>query len=153
MANVYDFRSGRSLKNVNAQHVGEELERIRADKGKLVPADVLEAAAEEHSPLHAAFEWDDSAAAHQHRLNQARRLIVSIRILNAPTGPHTTAYVSVKSPDKGRSYLPTADVMTDDELASRVLAEVRQFIESLERRYHAFEGIRDTLTNLRKNVG
>ncbi len=150
MANVYDFRSGRSIKNVNPQEVGETLESIRRDKGTLVAADVLDAAADPDSPLHAAFEWDDSAAAREHRLQQARRLITSVRIINSPTGPATPAYVSVRTPDKGRSYTPTLETMSDDDLRARVLAEARQAIESLERRYASYAGIADLLDRLKK---
>lgn len=153
MPNVFDFRPGRSIKNVSPQAVGAELERIRATKGTLIPADVLEAAKAEDSPLHNAFEWDDTAAAHQHRLNQARRLIVSIRILNSPVGKPTTAFVSVKTPSKGREYVPTVEAMTDDELRERVLAEVRTFIESLERRYAHFQEVSDLLGGLKKAAG
>lgn len=151
--NVYDFRPGRSLKNVNPQEIGEELDRIRADKGKLVPADVLEAAIDENSPLHHAFEWDDSAAAKQHRLNQARRLITSIRVLNSPTGRPETAYVSVKTPDRGRSFEPITEALSNEELKARVLMEVKNFIEAQQRRYSHFVEVAAALEALKKQVG
>ena len=43
--------------------------------GLLKPEDVVEAARPANSPLHTRFTWDDSAAAHQFRLEQARTLI------------------------------------------------------------------------------
>lgn len=153
MANVYDFRSGRSIKGCNPQAVGEELERLRIEKGALKPVDVLEAASSPESPLHHAFEWDDSAAAQQHRLNQARRLIVSIRILNSPTAKPTTAYVSVRTPGQGRSYVPTTEAMSDEDIAARVLDEIRQFIESMERRYAHFEQARAVLAGFKQKAG
>ncbi len=118
MPNVYDFRPGRSLKNVNPQSVGDELERLRSEKGTLTAADVLEAAEEETSPLHAAFEWDESEAARLYRLTQARRLIVSVRIINGPVPSQSkvAAFVSVRTPDKGRNYLPAAEALTSEEL-------------------------------------
>lgn len=153
MANVYDFRGGRSIKNVNPQQVGEELERLRAASGTLTPADVLDAAADPTSPLHPAFEWDDGAAARQHRLAQARRLIVSVRVINSPVAPALPAFVSVRTPDRGRSYVPTAEALTDEELRARVLLEVRQFAEALQRRYGAFQAAADIISGLRKQVG
>lgn len=153
MANVFDFRPNRSIKGVNPQAVGEELERIRADRGTLTPHDVLEAAVDPDSPLHAAFTWDDSAAAREHRLNQARRLVVSIRVLNAPTARPTVAYVSVKTPDRGRSYEPTIEVMSSADLRARVLAEIRMAIEAIERRYASFAEVGDLLDRMKKQVG
>lgn len=153
MAPVFDFRPGRALKGVNPQQVGVELERIRAEKGKLVAEDVLEAASDPESPLHEAFTWDDSAAAHQHRLTEARRLIVSIRVLNSPAGKPTIAFVSVKTPDVGRTYMPTTEAMSDDELKVRVLAEIRQALEGIERRYAHFAEVAELIGRLKKNVG
>lgn len=149
---VYDFRHGRSIKNVNPQEVGEELERLRA-AGPLTPAAVLEAATAEDSPLHPAFEWDDTAAALQHRLAQARRLIVSVRVLNSPTAKPTVAFVSVRTPDKGRQYVPTVEAMSDDEIRVRVLVEIRQALESIERRYAHFKEVGELLDRLKSQVG
>ena len=153
MANVYDFRSGRSIKNINPQAVGEELERIRVDKGKLTADLVLEDAKNEDSPLHAAFEWDNDAAAHQHRLNQARRLIVSIRIINSPIQTSVPAFVSVRTPDRGRDYMPTIEAMNDEQLRARVLLEIKQFAEALQRRYAHFSEVADIIAGLKKQVG
>ena len=153
MSNVYDFRSGRTIKNLDPQEAGEVLEKIRHDKGILIPVDVLEEAKSPESPLHPAFEWDDTEAAKQHRINQARRLITSIRILNSPTGKPETAFISVRTADKGRTYMPVTECMTDEELTVRVLAEARAFIESLERRYAHLTGVADVLANLKKQVG
>ncbi len=63
----------------------EALEQIRAEGGGVLhPANVVEAAQDPASPLHADFEWDDGEAAIQHRLNQARTLIRAVvRIMPA----------------------------------------------------------------------
>ena len=152
MPNIYDFRSGRSLKNVDPQQVGEELERIRAQNGQLLAKDVLESAASPESPLHNAFEWDDSAAARQHRLTQARRLIVSVRILNGPVQTATPAFVSVRTP-QGRQFVPTVEAMSDDVLKARVLQEIKQFLEGIQRRYSHFEEVAELIGNIAKKVG
>ena len=43
--------------------------------GRLTAEGVLDAARDEAHPLHGEFEWDDSVAAEQHRLSQARKLL------------------------------------------------------------------------------
>ena len=153
MPNVYAFRSGRGVKNVDPQQVGSELERIRAEKGTLLAADVLEAATDEVSPLHSAFEWEDSAAALQHRLGQARRLIVSVRVLNGPIQPPTQAFISVKTPGKGREYLPAAEALNDEQLKARILDEIRTFVESLERKYSRFSEVAEVLSAMKSATG
>lgn len=152
MANVYDFRPGRSIKGLSPQVLGEELERIRSARGSLTRAIVLEEATPPDSPLHVAFPWDDAQAAHEHRLQLAGRLVTSVRVLNSPVAQAPPAFVSVRTPDKGRSYVPTVEAMSDEELRVRVLAEARQFIESLERRYAHFQGIADVLGRLKQQV-
>ncbi len=153
MANLYDFRPGHSLKNVNPQEVGGELERLRAEKGALTPAVVVEEAEQNpDSPLRGAFEWENTKAAHQYRLMQARRLIVSVRVINSPVQTNVPAFVSVRSP-QGRSYVPTVEAMDDEQLKFRVLTEVRQFIEGMERRYSHFQEVADLLAGMKKSVG
>jgi hypothetical protein len=150
---VFDFQSGRAIKGVNPQTVGEELERLRGEHGKLTPELVLEAAKEEDSPLHAAFTWDDDAAGQKWRLIEARRLIVSVKVLNSPAGKPTPAFVSVRTPEAGRTYVPVAQAMSSEELRVRVLAEARQAIEALERRYAMYADLGDLFDNLKKRVG
>jgi hypothetical protein len=151
--NVYGFRQNRSIKNVNPQSIGDELERIRTDQGKLTPEVVVEAAADEASPLHAAFEWSDSEAARLHRLGQARSLIVSVRIISSPMLAKVPAYVSVRSPEVGRNYVPTHEALSDEEIRARVLQEIRQFAESMERRYAHFREVSDLIDRLKAQAG
>ena len=54
------------------------LAELESSGGRLTPNGVVEAARDAASPLHYHFEWDDSVAAEQHRLDQARRLITSV---------------------------------------------------------------------------
>lgn len=54
----------------------QRLERIRQrNGGVLTPDGVVKDARDPKSPLHEHFTWDDSLAAHQYRLDQARTLI------------------------------------------------------------------------------
>jgi hypothetical protein len=58
-----------------------ELEKIRINNdGKLKPVDVVKNAKNPQSPLHKYFVWDDTKAAHEYRLWQARELIKKIEI-------------------------------------------------------------------------
>lgn len=149
MSEVFDFQKGRSLRGVNPQAVGDELTRLRAEKGSLTPADVLERAADPANPMHAAFEWDDSKAAHEHRLQQARRLIVSIRVLNSPVGKPVQAFVSVKTPEHGRSYVPTVEAMSDEQMRERVLTEIRTFVEGIERKWSHLVDVSNIISRIK----
>ena len=60
--------------------VEDALLEIYEEHGELVPEDIVTAARPKNHPLHDRFEWNDSVAAHEHRVNQARRLIQSVEI-------------------------------------------------------------------------
>ena len=78
---IYKFKEGYRVTGVKAQDVGDELQRLRDRDGKIETLLLVREAKKERSPIHGAFEWDDSVAAHQHRLYQARQLIKSINII------------------------------------------------------------------------
>lgn len=75
----YSFREGFSVKG-DPSTIGERLEFLKGSNGELHPLDVVNDARSESSPLHACFEWDDTEAANQYRLSQARYIIRSIEI-------------------------------------------------------------------------
>lgn len=76
------YEWSRRMAPVEADVVGEELERIRSLTGQLRPRTVVDEARPEGSPIHAAFEWDDSAAGEKYRVHQARNLIRAVRVVH-----------------------------------------------------------------------
>ena len=68
---------------------------IESKGGKLTPAQVVEAAKDEASPIHECFTWDDSVAAAAYRIEQARELIrrVRIEVVYEETTIRTVQYV------------------------------------------------------------
>jgi hypothetical protein len=60
--------------------IDKALSALNDAHGRLTTDIVLEAATNAESPLHQMFEWDDNAAALEHRKWQARKLIKSVKI-------------------------------------------------------------------------
>lgn len=54
-------------------------------EGTIAPEEVVAAAAPPTSPIHDLFEWDDSKAAHAHRLSQARKVITDFEFIVTTT--------------------------------------------------------------------
>ena len=78
----YYFRKGSRI-NIDAEKTWSELEIIKRNNvyKMLEPPEVVDYARENpDSELHKGFEWDDSKAAEQYRLQQARQIIYNIRI-------------------------------------------------------------------------
>lgn len=148
MAMVYKWKAYASVLGLSAQAAGEEIERIRkACKGNMVDADVLKEARKAASPLHAAFEWDDKKAAHQHRLNQAGDLIRSIVVVNTdnPQSTPIRAFVNV-GVDDNRGYTNVTVAMADTVMRSQVISRAWKELEEWRKRYeglvefsHVFE--------------
>lgn len=135
----YEFREGSRVRGVDAEAAGRELERIRRHSdGRLEPEAVVATAAHTDSPLHPAFEWDDEMAAVEHRLNQARNLIRSIRIVDPTTGDEKPQFVYVKlGPSEG--YYQSSAVIV------RSLSEWQHAVEAaigkLDGAVHAVEDL------------
>lgn len=113
------------------------LESIRKKHGGLLrPQDVVEYARPTDSPLHDQFEWDDSKAADEYRLWQARQLIrVTVTVLPNTVTPIRT-YVSL-TPDRsaGGGYRRIADVVKKPDLYEQALADALKDLERIQQKY------------------
>lgn len=95
--------------------VRERLERIRIrEKGILTPDAVVDDAQDISSPLHAYFTWDDSEAANQFRLDQARTLIRNVKVEVTTTTTRVAAPFYVRDPQR-----------SNDEQGYRAIAEIK----------------------------
>src|SRR5262245_1704533 len=134
-----------------------ELKRIARDHGGILKAaDVVTEAQSPESPLHGKFEWDDSTAAHQYRLMQARQLIrVSVSYV-ANTDKSYRVFVSL-SPDRSEmdgGYREVEAVLDNPayraQLLSDALVEMRRFQEKyglLQELAEVFEAMRQVRPN------
>lgn len=104
--------------------VRDELERLEDQAGRLTPSIVIEAAKDEQSPLHGYFEWDDSIAAENYRLEQARTLIRSVvlHITDEKTTFTCVRYVrDPKAGPKEQGYRSIPSLVSDDQSAGLVV--------------------------------
>lgn len=79
----------------------EILGEIRAleQSGRLTARQLLERAKDPKSPLHDYFDWDDQRAAHKHRMLEAERLIIRVRVkVTAKPAEPTRAQVRITTP-------------------------------------------------------
>jgi hypothetical protein len=73
--------------NIDDPKVIEELRDIaKKNEGTILPEKVVDRAERESSALHKYFEWNDSVAAREYRLNQARQLL-RIVVIAEPDEP------------------------------------------------------------------
>ena len=127
---------------VDAQVAGEALEALRiSNNDRLTPEMVVDAARDDKSPLHPAFEWDDGAAAEKYRASQAGHMIRCIVATVTVEGsePKTVrAFVNVTR-DDDRSYTNIVHAMSDSELRAQIVERAWRELLEWKARYEEYE--------------
>lgn len=131
---TYEFRNGnKTLGGLTAPQFAAELERIREqNSGRLAPRDVLDAARPEDSPLHAAFQWDDSKAAEEYRLQQARTIIKIVVMKSEGSDTPVPVYVHVNV-NKEPYYQNITIAVNDHSEWDSALTEARREVADASR--------------------
>ena len=127
---------------------GQELERLQEKHNGLTAAVVVSVAQNADSPLHSAFEWDDSVAAHEYRVTQARYILRSIVIKQVDKEEkQTRAFIVVReTEEKGSIYLDTVTVFSNTELRVQALNRAMKELESFRKKYADLEELADVLS-------
>jgi len=123
-----------------------ELDRICRSNptGRLQPPEVVKAARKPTSPLHNCFTWDDTKAAHEFRLMEARQLI-EVYIVSLPEG-NTRGYISLRGDrQNGAGYLPVADAMNSESTRALLVQQMSDDLRAVLRRYAYLKPIAPTL--------
>lgn len=154
----YVFREDEPLRikaagNANPQTIGEALGKIAAEcEGELAPRAVVEAARKPRHPLHQHFEWDDTIAAEQYRIDQARNLIRVVRVIDTEATEGTTrAFISINAKE-GVSYRAVADVKQSADLQLAVMAQADRDLEAFTRRYRELADICEIVGDAREKL-
>jgi hypothetical protein len=149
-------RSGRQGNNKERKKmeskITAELKKIAAKHGgKLYPRDVVEEARNPESPLHNSFEWDDTAAAEQWRIEQARRLIqVSVTVLEGRKEP-IRAFVSLTTDRKdGGGYLLVEKVLSNKKQKEQMLKDAAMELEIFTAKYNTIQELSEVNTAAKK---
>lgn len=120
--------------------VSKELARITDDQGGLLTPDrVVFEASYEDNVLHRLFEWDDTIAGNAWRVEQARELIRTVRVVVTTKTTQIRVVAYVRDPDQAsdqQGYVPTVSLVGENERAGRALAAEFERAGSIMRRAH-----------------
>jgi len=129
------FQAGASK---DAKLIGEHLEMLRKRfKGELTPEDVLEDAKHDNSPLHSFFEWSDTEAARQYRLQQARgliRAVVAVYVREDQPAVRQKAYVHIPEPSAPH-YREASHAMSQAKTREMVLKSALAGLHAWKKKY------------------
>ena len=145
--------------NMDANIVGSVVEEIEAEYGSVTKEILLEKSRPEDSATHSLFEWDDSKAAENYRLDCSRRIIGNLRVVYTKSDDEQVpikAFVNVSEfTDKAR-YRNVEVVLLEEDARENYLKRIRKELESFIQRNKHIEELADILieeaTKLKKGA-
>jgi hypothetical protein len=108
------------------------VQKIYDRDGQVTTSAVLDAARYKRNPLYSWFEWDDSVAAREYRLDQARRLCRSVTIVRSGKS-EVLVHVPIEIGGFGEGFyqVPSVIVKTQSHL-DRALSQALSFLAAAE---------------------
>lgn len=105
------------------------------DDGRLTPRAVVDVAWDISSSLHSLFVWDDTAAAELYRLDQARTVIRSVRVVVRSHSEIIRVARYVRDPSIGRKqgYAELSSVVDDTQQRQVLIQETNRALGNLRR--------------------
>ena len=136
------------------EYVSELQQSVAQHNGMLRPEDVVEFAKSPATALHTCFTWDDTQAAHNWRLVQARQ-IIRVSVIVSPGDPKekVRAFVSLKENrynDEG--YRSLISVMSDGDLRQVLLTEAMMEMQSFMDKYENLKELASVFAEMQKVV-
>lgn len=123
-----------------------------AKGGMITPYDVVAEASNIDSPLHTAFEWDNSRAGERYRLIQARIMLTTIKV--EFQGENREAYFNATielNNSKIRGYFPIERVVNDAEIKRQVLQQAIADLEYAQRKYDSLKELKGVINTKKLN--
>jgi hypothetical protein len=105
--------------------------------GRITAKILVDAARSKTHPLHNDFDWNDKTAAHEHRLDVARGILASVRLIITRGKLQIPCVAYVRDPDAAsdkQGYVNTTQLCTEAETAEKtIFAEIAHIQSRLER--------------------
>jgi hypothetical protein len=127
-----------------------QTELVALKKDGLLVAERVHEWAEAHpeSDVHKALEWDNEAAAYEHRLWQIRRLI-AVHV-TYEGGERKFISLSIDRSKDGGGYRDLDDVIKDRSLYAIALKDALQELQRLQERYEHLKELRPVWSAVKK---
>jgi hypothetical protein len=153
---VYKLHRGSRFQGgakVNINKIGERLSEITdRDGGNLTPEAVVEDGRDERSPFHTLFEWNETEAARQWNLQQARGIIGSVMV-TVPVINHNkpleeprevTVRNFIENPISGKNgYESLRVVLADAVKRDSLLAQAWRELQAWQSEYQTLQELAD----------
>lgn len=127
--------------SVKAEVAGQVMQRLESE-GRLTPANLVEEARPEESPMHKAFEWDDVKAAENYRRQQATQMIRAIVVRESDVVSGGSEAVQVKvfnQSEKGGVYESLRTILLDEEKSGSLMDKAKAELRTFRAKYSQLE--------------
>jgi hypothetical protein len=131
----------------------KELNLIAKRDGTLRPEAVVDFARNKKTALHKRFTWDNTAAAYQWRLHEARMIIrVSVTVISEDIG-ECRAFVSLKSDRQADiGYRPMVSILSHEDLREQMLRDALEEIQAFKMKYKGLKELAEVFKAMDKVV-
>ena len=142
---------------VDAEVAHQEIERLRGrNGGKLTCEQLVKAASARRNPLHREFEWDDTKAAHQFRLRQAREILNGLVVFHDPEKKVSSRVYDglfIATPERMRhikQYRPLSELLSDPETRDVLLQRALGELTRIQKAYRNLEELAQVFLEVEK---
>ena len=135
---------------VKAEVAGEVMQRLESE-GRLTPANLVDEARPEDSPMHKAFEWNDEKAAEIYRRQQATQMIRAIVVRESDVIQGGNEAIRVKvfnQSEKGGVYESLRTILLDEEKAESLLEKAKAELRAFRAKYSQLERLSRVITEI-----
>jgi hypothetical protein len=153
-ADVLQYESTR-LSSKEAEKIGTLLAQIE-QLGPLTPETVLQHARDKASPLHRHFEWNNSKAAEEYRLQQAAWLLrtVKVRVVVKDTRSSARAFIAVKvdpdEPSPRLQYVSLSAALDNPDWRAQMIEQALRELESFRQKYAVLSELKTVIVAIEK---
>lgn len=131
--------------SVDAQKVGETLEKLEEKNGNFSAEDMVNEARKKQSVLHPLFEWDDKKAAEAYRVTQAHTILHCLTVTDAGTKEPVRAFmnVTIKGVANKGSFVSVQSAMTDALSRECILKNAILELSAFQRKYSKLQELKN----------
>ena len=147
MYKEYSWKTKWTVKGLDANKVGQELEKIN----EITAENVLKyAKAHTKSEIYKAFEWDDAIASENWRKHQASILItnISVIIIEDEERKNAVPIRAFVQPTTQRVYEPIEVVIQDVNKYQQLLEKAYKELNTTKNKYQELEEIQELLKDI-----
>jgi hypothetical protein len=126
----------KNVKQLDPEIVGGIVEALPGE-GDGKAEELVKAARQRRHYLHGSFEWNDQQAAHQHRLEQARKIIRCLWWVEKPGAEPVRGFASITTGADGgaREYFSYTEIITNASLQRRMMETAKNDLVAWIKRY------------------